>query len=125
MAVNRCSKCATANASGSRFCTSCGIALMSEPVPAIGHKSAEERKQLLARQIQTEIVGGGRIESQGDYMAVVIRGHRVNHVLHFLIGVVTCGFWWLAWIILGITGGEKRRVVSVDEFGNVTVQRDR
>lgn len=87
-----------------------------------GTKTEDERKQLLARALQAEIVGG-RIESQSDFMAVLVRGHHVNHVLHFLIGVFTCGFWWLVWLILGITGGEKRRMVTVDEYGNVSVQR--
>lgn len=24
----------------------------------------------------------------------------VNHLLHFLVGLATCGVWWLVWIVL-------------------------
>jgi len=86
-------------------------------------KSTEERKALLAQTLQTQVVGGGRIESQSDFQAVVIKGHKVNHVLHFIIGFFTLFLWWVVWAIIAITGGEKRSLLSVDEFGNVLVQK--
>ncbi|HMI09176.1 MAG TPA: hypothetical protein VK497_02140 [Candidatus Saccharimonadales bacterium] len=86
-------------------------------------KSTEERKALLAQTLQTQVVGGGRIESQSDFQAVVIKGHKVNHVLHFIIGFFTLFLWWIVWAIIAITGGEKRSLLSVDEFGNVLVQK--
>ena len=60
-------------------------------------KSSEERKQLLARQLQTLVVAGRRIESQSDFRAVLVRK-------------------WL-----GIV--PRREVVEVDDYGNITVQR--
>jgi hypothetical protein len=60
-------------------------------------KSPEERKELLARQIQTLVVHGRYIESQSDYRAVLARK-------------------WL-WLMT------KREVVEVDEYGNVSVQQ--
>lgn len=94
------------------------------PTPAtVVRKSADERKQLLAQTLQTQIAGGARIESQSDYQAVLVSGHRVNHLLHFLIGFPTLFFWWLIWIGIAIIGGEKRSTAQVDEFGNVNVQR--
>lgn len=86
-------------------------------------KTLDERKHLLAQALQTQVVGGGRIESQSDYQAVVITGKKVNHLLHFLVGFFTFGLWWLVWLALAIFGGEKRNLVSVDEFGNVLVQK--
>ena len=44
-------------------------------------------------------------------------------MLHFFIGIFTCGFWWLVWLFLGVTGGEKRYIVRTDEFGNTRVER--
>lgn len=87
------------------------------------HKSADERKQLLAQTIQTQVAGGARVESQSDFQAVVVRGHRPNHTLHFIVGLFTLGIWWLVWIGIAIFGGEKRKMITVDEFGNVTVQK--
>jgi hypothetical protein len=60
-------------------------------------KSPDERKALLARQIQTSVAQGRRVESQGDYRAVLVRKR---------------------WGVL-----DQREIVEVDEFGNVSVQR--
>ncbi len=54
----------------------------------------------------------------------MVQGRRPNHLLHFFIGFVTLGLWWLfVWLPLTVFGGEKRQTIAVDEFGNVTVQR--
>lgn len=86
-------------------------------------KTAEVRKELLAKAIQTQVVSGSRIESQSDFQAILIKGHRVNHALHAIVGLFTLGTWWLVWLILVIAGGEKRHIVSVDEYGNTLVQK--
>lgn len=86
-------------------------------------KSEVDRKALLANTLQGQVAGGARIESQGDFQAVVVHGHRVNHLLHFFIGVFTLGLWWIAWFFIAIFGGEKRQMVNVDQFGNVYVQK--
>lgn len=86
-------------------------------------KTLSERKALLANTLQGQVASGGRIESQGDFQAVVIRGHRTNHLLHFLIGIFTLGVWWIVWFFIAIFGGEKRQMVNVDQFGNVFVQK--
>jgi hypothetical protein len=86
-------------------------------------KAPEERKALLANTLQGQVASGGRIESQGDFQAVVVRGHRPNHLLHFFIGIFTFGLWWIVWFFIAVFGGEKRQMISVDEFGNVLVQK--
>lgn len=86
-------------------------------------RSMEERKALLSQNIATEVAQGGRVESQSDTMAVIVKGKKVNHLLHFIIGVCTLGMWWVVWLLLVLTGGEKRRMVSVDEYGNVLNQK--
>ena len=86
-------------------------------------KTLEERKALLAQRVAAAVGLGARIESQSETMAVLVTGRRVNHILHFLIGFPTLGFWWLVWAYLAITGGEKRQVVTVDDYGNVLEQK--
>lgn len=61
-----------------------------------------------------------RIESVTSYSAVVVYGKPVNHVLHLLATVFLCGLWLPMWIILAVSGGETRSVLSVDRCGNVT-----
>jgi hypothetical protein len=87
-------------------------------VAASSHKCPDERKEALARAVQTEIANGARVESQGDYQAVTVRGHRPNHILHLILTIITGGVWGLlVWLPIAIFGGEKRRMVTVDEFG--------
>ena len=88
----------------------------------MSRRPLEERKALLAQRVAAAVGLGGRIESQTETMAVIVSGRRVNHLLHFLVGFPTLGFWWLVWIYLAITGGEKRRVVTVDDYGNILEQ---
>lgn len=85
--------------------------------------SPERRRDLLSQQIQNEVARGGRIESRGDYDATVVFGHRVNHVLHLILSLVTLGLWVIVWIIVSLTGGEKRTLIVVDEFGRVNIQK--
>jgi hypothetical protein len=89
-----------------------------------GRKTSEERKELLARTVSGQVASGARVESQSDFQAVVVKGKSVNHLLHFIIGIVTFSFWWIfVWIPLAIFGGEKRSMVTVDEYGNAAVQK--
>src|SRR5688572_397378 len=88
-----------------------------------GRKAPEQRKELLARTVTGQVASGGRIESQSDYQAVVVRGKSVNHVLHLILTLVTVTIWAPVWIALAIFGGEKRSMVTVDEYGNAAVQK--
>jgi hypothetical protein len=88
-----------------------------------GRKTAEERKELLARTVANQVASGARVESQSDFQAVVVKGKSVNHVLHLILSLVTIGFWAIIWIALAIFGGEKRSMVTVDEYGNAAVQK--
>lgn len=95
----------------------------AEPQAVPLRKTPDERKAAIGQQIMREVAQGGRVESQGDYMAVLVYGKRVNHLLHFFVGLFTFGFWWIVWIFMAIFGGEKRKMVQVDDFGNVMVQK--
>ena len=52
---------------------------------------------------------GARVKSQADYQAILLTGHRPNHLLH----LVTLGLW----------GEEHRTSVSVDDSGNTNLQK--
>jgi uncharacterized membrane protein len=81
----------------------------------------EQRKQALAERVAREVKSGGRVESQSDFQAVIVNGKRPNHLLHLILTCITLGVWSLVWLGAVICG-EKRRVVAVDTFGNVTVK---
>jgi hypothetical protein len=86
-------------------------------------RTADERKAMLAQQLQTAAARGRRIESQSEFQAILVEGKPVNNVLHALLTIFTCLLWGIVWIVLSITGGEKREMVVVDEFGNVIWQK--
>jgi hypothetical protein len=79
------------------------------------------RRQQLQDYLSVELAQRlGRIESVTPYTAVVVYGKPVNHVLHLLATVFLCGLWLPVWILIAVSGGETRRVLSVDVCGNVT-----
>jgi hypothetical protein len=95
----------------------------SPPGPAPKMAPPEYRKQALAQHIASAVAAqGARVESQSDFQAVLLTGQPVNHVLHLLISIFTCGIWGIVWLILFLTGGVKRHLVQVDEYGHVLVQ---
>jgi hypothetical protein len=81
--------------------------------------SDEVRRQALANAVHGEVIRGGRIESQGDFNAVIVHGKAINHVLHLLITLVTCGLWAVVWLFLVLAGGEKRVSLMADPWGNL------
>jgi hypothetical protein len=96
---------------------------VSDQVIVSGRKTSEERKELLARTVMGQVAGGSRVESQSDFQAVVVRGKPVNHVLHLILTLVTVTLWGWVWLGVAIFGGEKRSMVTVDEYGNSAVQK--
>ncbi len=90
---------------------------------ATERKTSDERKELLSRQVASMLSQGRRIESQSDYQAVLVYGHRLNHILHLILTFITLGVWGLVWLGLAFIGGEKREVIQVDEWGNSSVSR--
>ncbi len=85
--------------------------------------SSEERKRLLAEQVRLEVVRGARVETQGQFDVVVATGKEINHTAHLIATLATCGIWGIVWLVIVLTGGVKREMVVVDEYGNVMVQK--
>ena len=54
--------------------------------------------------------------------AVIARGGRINHPLHFVLGLVTCSAWWFVWLAIVVFGGKiERKTVTVDDAGHIGV----
>ena len=102
---------------------SMSLPAVQQDAPTSSRKTPDERKELLARTVSGQVAAGGRIESQSDYQAVMVKGKGVNHVLHLILTLVTLGMWGIVWIALAVVGGEKRSMVTVAEFGNAAVQK--
>lgn len=55
---------------------------------------------------------GWRVESRTEHQVVLVKGHRPNHLLHFLLTLFTLGLWVVVWICVAVFGGEKRKVLT-------------
>jgi hypothetical protein len=89
----------------------------------MGGIGPEQRHAILAGEVARAIANGGRVQSQDAYQAVVVFGKPVNHILHALLSIFLLGLWLIVWLIVGLTGGEKRELIAVDESGQVFRRR--
>ncbi len=83
----------------------------------------EQRRAIFSQQMQQAAQRQLRVEWASDYQAVLIQGKPVNHVLHAILTIFTCLMWGIVWLVLALTGGEKRHQLIVDEFGIVHWQQ--
>ena len=86
-------------------------------------KTPDERKAILDRSLQLWGAKGWRIENRSDFQATLAKGKEVSHLLHLFLTLITLGIWLIFWLGLGVLGGVKRRMITVDEFGNVVEQK--
>jgi hypothetical protein len=83
----------------------------------------QQRSALLAEHLRWYFAQGCSVESQMGFQVILVKGNKpVNHVLHLLITLLTCGAWGVVWIGLSLTAGQSRQLLTVDEWGNVTLQ---
>ncbi|MFN8187423.1 MAG: hypothetical protein U0R69_10130 [Gaiellales bacterium] len=86
-------------------------------------QTADERKATLDRSLQLHGAQGWRIETRSDFQATIAKGKEVSHLLHLFLTLITLGIWLIFWLGLGVLGGVKRRMITVDEYGNVVEQK--
>lgn len=78
------------------------------------------RKRNLAQVIAQQSAQGWRVESQSDYQAVLVKGKPTNHLLHLVLTFLTFGLWLFVWPVVVLINREQRKVLTVDDYGNVT-----
>ena len=87
----------------------------------------EEKFQRFSNIISTKTLQGFMVADRNDkaLIAVLVKeGSKVNHLLHFLISVITCGFWILVWAWLALVKSKEQRVrISIDNGGNVLEEK--
>ncbi len=81
--------------------------------------TTEQRADALARTVMTFTAQGWRVQSQTATQAQLVKGHRTNHILHLILTIITLGVWAIVWLAMVILGGEKHKLVSVNEYGQV------
>lgn len=86
-------------------------------------KDPDERKSILDRALQQYGAQGWRIENRSDFQATIAKGREISHTFHLLLTIFTLGFWLVVWFLVGLLGGNKRRMITIDEYGNVVTQK--
>jgi hypothetical protein len=96
--------------------------LMAPLVPSGSRElaSPEMRRALLNQALMAKATRGFRVESQHDFQAVVVKPANVNHVVHLIVTLLTCGLWLLVWLIIAMSAKTTRMIMYVDEFGQVS-----
>lgn len=78
-----------------------------------------ERRAALDARLARELAEGASLESQSGYNAVVLKGKKVNHILHLILSVLTAGLWLIVWALLVLTNKRQRIVLHVNDEGVV------
>ena len=63
-------------------------------------------------QVAKLLRSGYHVEIQTAELTQLVRGHRVNHILHLLLTVFTAGLWLPVWLLVALVSGEKRKVIA-------------
>ena len=85
----------------------------------IGGLTPEQRKLTLDERLRIEEAQGWRVESRSDTQATIVKGKHRNTTLYVILTICTAGIWGIVWFAQWITGGEKHRTLTVDEYGSV------
>ncbi|WP_299530575.1 hypothetical protein [uncultured Streptomyces sp.] len=78
-----------------------------------------QRGLILDWVVNQRIAEGWRVESRSGTQAVLVRGYRVNHVLHAFLTVFSCFVWGAVWIGLALTSKVERVALTVDVQGHI------
>lgn len=91
---------------------------MNEPIVP-GRLPVDQRAAIMEQTLRDLTFRGYRIETVDGPRAIISMGEPVNHVLHVLLTVFTCGLWLPIWLLLIALGGMKRRHIHIDDYGNL------
>ena len=82
-----------------------------------------ERQNRLSRSVSNRAMAGWNIVDRNDqecYAVLMLPGTKVNHVLHLILSVLTCGIWLPLWIFMMLRNKQEQRVrITVDAQGSL------
>jgi hypothetical protein len=83
----------------------------------------QERKKRFDNYISTKAMEGYTVVDKNSENLIAVfkkEGEKVNHTLHGIITLLSCGAWGLVWLILHLRSKKDSRIrVSIDDSGNL------
>ena len=73
----------------------------------------------LEHEILRYVDVGYSVERQTPDSAIIVKGHRPNHILHLILSVLTLGLWIPVWVCISVFGGQRRYLLTVGSDGAV------
>lgn len=89
--------------------------------------TAAERAARMATYVSSRTLEGwlvvDRNEREGSAV-LAMPEKAVNHTLHAILSIFTCGLWVIPWLVMGLTHRREQRIrVSVNSFGDLVEER--
>lgn len=105
---------------------------MQEKPPGTTEESREqlpiqERVERLSRIVAAKTLEGWTVVDRNEreaWAVLDLPGKPVNHTLHAIISIFSCGLWLIVWLILSLTQRKQQRIrVSIDSYGNLLEEK--
>lgn len=84
-----------------------------------GRLPVAQRAAIMQQRLRDLTFHGYRVEVADGPRAIVYTGDPINHVVHAILTVFTCGLWLPVWILIMMFGGIRRRRIHIDDYGNL------
>lgn len=78
------------------------------------------RREILQDVLVKHTGASTRVIAQSSTSATLVLGRDVNHVVHVLLVIFTCGIWLPFWLIAAGSMQPRTMHVNVDQYGTVT-----
>lgn len=78
--------------------------------------TAMEISRLVSHYVATERF---QVEHQTPWNATLVRGPRINHILHLILTLVTCGLWAPIWLLGWLWLRRTRLTIWADAAGEI------
>lgn len=86
----------------------------------------QQRQQILSTTISNHTIAGAVVVTQNDrecWAVISYPGKPVNHILHGLLTIPTCGLWGIVWFIV-YSNRVKARRIRVTVLPNLEVREE-
>lgn len=83
--------------------------------------SDQERIKILDKVVLDHVSRGSTLVLRTDFEAVLSQGGGANHVLHFIISLLTLGLWLIVWLFIAMGNKMPRTTLKVDKYGSIII----